>query len=79
MGIGTLFRYLIIAIIVLYLFNKVGKFFTRLFFGEGEKKTGKRGFDQQNQSKSGNIHVDNNPKAEKKFTAGEYVDYEELD
>ena len=79
MGFGTLLRYLIIAIIVLYLINKVGKFFTRLFFGESEQKSNERNFSGQNQSKSGNIHVESNAKPEKKFTAGEYVDYEELD
>ena len=79
MGFGTLLRYIIITIIVLYLINKVGKFLTNLFSGGNQSQSGRQGFNQQSQRRAGNVHVEPNPKQEKKFTAGEYVDYEEIE
>ncbi len=71
-------RYVIVAIIILYLVNKVGKFFTRLFFTEEQQKR-KQGSKQQFNRRDDRSQAEDDPKVNKKFTAGEYVDYEEVE
>ncbi|MDB4835268.1 DUF4834 family protein [Cyclobacteriaceae bacterium] len=72
---GTFIKYVLIFIIVLYLINKVGKFFLQLFGGGQEKKTSRQTNSQSGQTDR--VYVKD--QSQKKFTAGEYVDYEEID
>tara|TARA_B110000014_G_C19621358_1_gene328469 strand:- start:178 stop:420 length:243 start_codon:yes stop_codon:yes gene_type:complete len=80
MGIGVLLRYVLVAIIVLYLINKVGKFFTKIFLGDNSEST-KNAFGKKaaNFKETTSSQAEKDSSTNKKFTAGEYVDYEELD
>lgn len=88
---GVIIKFIIIFLVVSYLIRKVGGFFMKLFFGQttnNQQSSG--GYYQQNTksnagngSRYGSLRIFKKPNkgnaAEKNFTGGEYVDYEEVD
>ena len=80
---GVLFKYILILIVVLYLINKVGKFFYELFLGstkESRQNQSRFSTSSQSSERTNDIHVEpKNSQNSKNFKAGEYVDYEEID
>lgn len=75
-------KFLIILVLIVYSLFRVGTFILRMFFGG----LGKHQYSQQRTSSrkapGSNLNIDNirnsNSKTDKKFTGGEYVDYEEV-
>lgn len=87
---GVIIKFIIIFLVVSYLIRRVGGFFLKLFFGESANNQQSRGryYQQENSntgkgSRYGSLRIFKKPKkdttAEKNFTGGEYVDYEEVD
>lgn len=80
---GVLFKYILILIVVLYLINKVGKFFYQLFLGstkESRQNQSRFKTSSQSEERTNDIHVESKKSQNSKnFKAGEYVDYEEID
>lgn len=87
---GVIIKFIIIFLVVSYLIRRVGGFFVKLFFGQSTNNQQSRGdYYQQNTNSNGNgsrygsLRIFKKPKkdttAEKNFTGGEYVDYEEVD
>ena len=80
---GVLFKYILILIVVLYMINKVGKFFYELFLGstkESRQNQSRFSTSSQSSERTNDIHVEpKNSQNSKNFKAGEYVDYEEID
>jgi len=82
---GAVIKYVLIAIIVLYLINKVGKFFYELFFpgklGEKQAANGRSTTSSRQQNyNEGDVHVSKEPNEKNKnFKGGDYVDFEEVD
>lgn len=83
-----MFRFLLIAFLVGWLFFKVFSFFIRVFVGGAGQKAyqnQQRQYNHQNsQRRTGDVHIDYIPQKEEKekqrkdFKGGEYVDYEEV-
>ena len=77
-------KFVLILIIILYLFNKVGKFFYGLFFPEKAAKqrsnANGRSTSQDQKNREGDVHMSNEKSKDgKNFKAGDYVDFEEVD
>lgn len=90
MGLYNVIRFIIIFLVVSYLIRKVGGFFMKLFFGQTTNNQQSSGgyYQQENTnnksgSRYGSLRIFKKPNkdnaAEKNFTGGEYVDYEEVD
>ena len=89
---GMLFKIILGAIIIIYLFRKVGGYFMRLFLGkqlqafqDQQRNASGQYYKQRQAQREGEINVDFEPKNDKKtnqksssFDSGEYVDYEEV-
>ena len=79
---GAAIKFILILIIVLYLINKVGKFFYELFFPNRAKGQNSTSNSQKSarQSDEGDVHVSNEKTTnDKNFKGGDYVDFEELE
>jgi Na+-transporting methylmalonyl-CoA/oxaloacetate decarboxylase gamma subunit len=81
---GAIIKFVLILIIVLYLINKVGKFFYELFFPEKaaqqKQRSNQRTTSQQQDHREGDIHIPREQSSkDKKFKGGDYVDFEEVD
>jgi hypothetical protein len=83
---GSIIKFVLILIIVLYLINKVGKFFYELFFpnkvGQNTTQSSRKNSSRENPPrKEGKIHVsdEGSSNTEKNFKVGDYVDFEEVD
>ena len=85
---GAIIKFVLILIIVLYLINKVGKFFYELFFPEkaaqqkqrANSSSNQRTTSQQQNHREGDIHIPREQSSkDKKFKGGDYVDFEEVD
>ncbi len=78
---GAIIKFILIFIIVLYLIKKVGRFFYELFASPSdEKKQFNRKKASRKVNQEGDIHFQGErPEKNKKFKAGDYVDFEEVD
>ena len=82
---GTVIKFVLILIIVLYLINKVGKFFYELFFPsrveqQRAQSTRKTRTKQSQSNRQGDVHVSKEQSSKhKNFKGGDYVDFEEVE
>lgn len=78
---GAVIKFVLILIVVLYLVNKVGRYFYELFFPNREKQQNTN-YQQQNSSqdeyRTGGTHANHSQKP-KSFQGGDYVDFEEIE
>ena len=65
-----MFKIILIFVLFIYAIFRIGGFLVKILsFGSDQKRT----------QQKGNVHVDSNPKQDKKsFDGGEYVDYEDV-
>lgn len=82
-GMGAIIKFVLILIVVLYLINKVGKFFYELFFpgrGKEQQSTNNRQQEtgQNNRADDGQTYR-TNVQQPKNFKGGDYVDFEEIE
>jgi hypothetical protein len=75
---GVLLKFILFAVVFIYLVRKVGGLVYRLMGGKPPQQN-----PQQQYRKQGDINVDYSPKGKKDkfgndFKGGEYVDYEEV-
>ena len=77
MNFGLLIKLVLAFIIISYLYKKVGKFFFNIFAKQQtESQTSQK---KTKEKKSTFFNREKNDDNTKKFTAGDYVDYEEVD
>jgi hypothetical protein len=72
---GTIIKFILAFIIISYLFNKVGKFFIDIFKNRSTERRDKNSSNDTERKTSFNKEGSSN----RSFSAGEYVDYEEID
>ena len=80
---GTVIKFILILIVVLYLINKVGKFFYELFFPDKanmESKQHRQHNTTNEDYREGESYVNHNKsQVTKNFKGGDYVDFEEIE
>ena len=75
MSFGLLIKLALAFIIISYLYKKVGRFFFNVF--AKQQVNSKTSTNDEHQKKT--TFFDKTQKNNKNFTAGDYVDYEEVD
>ena len=81
MSFGLLIKLFVAFMILSYLWKKVGKFFVGVFAGNNsqENYNQNNNYSRQNNSNQKKAQVNTQQSQTKNFTAGDYVDFEEVD
>ena len=75
MSFGLLIKLILAFVIISYLWKKVGKFFVNVFSNNTS-----RAYSNASNQHDRKVHVESDKNGnKKKFTAGDYVEFEEID